>query len=575
MFSNLRIVSFAVALSSALPAVASQEESDSRAVRLERIFSALEHLGFSGALAVVEEGEPLVRRGFGLADRVRGTRIDVDTIFDCGSITKQFTATAILALEAAGELKVEDPITRFFPDVPADKRAITLHHLLTHSSGFPGAIGNDEEPIGGDDYLVRAFATPLESAPGERYEYSNVGYSLLGLVIEKASGKSYEAYLHERLFQPVGIETAGYLLPGFEFDAVAKIYDGDHEWGRVYRNHWASDGPGWHLRANGGIHLRTDDMLRWIAALADDTLLPAAQREKLFTPHIDEGGGESFYGYGWVIEDGPNGKVIHHNGGNGVFSANVRFVPAIDRRVFVVSTQKDWNADDLMDCALAILNGDSELDPPDIVPIAPDKVSKLEGSYRFDEEKTIEVVLRGSMLRLIPSDAAADALLFANDDATRTKYAALATRVEDFLRAALDGDYAPLYAATGRRRSLEETGSRFRDLLEGAEAEHGKFKDLAVLGVRPLDEWLGVWVTLGFERGNLVTAYAFDSDTVIGQLVTDRAPSVDFVHVGDGTFRTFSLDPNAPSLALTFATDSDGAHILSLEASGITLRPTR
>lgn len=575
MFSNHRFAFLFVVLSSGLPAVASEEGDDSRAVRLERVFTALEHLGYSGALAVVEGGEPLLRRGFGVADRVSGTRIDTETIFDCGSITKQFTATAILALEAAGELKVEDSIDRFFREVPADKQGITLHHLLTHSSGFPGAIGNDEEPIGSVDYLVRAFATPLQSTPGERYDYSNVGYSILGLVVEKVSGKPYEAYLRERLFLPIGIETAGYLLPTFELDSVAKIYDGDREWGRVYRNHWASDGPGWHLRANGGLHLRADDMLRWIDALQDDTLLPAAQREKMFTAQIDEGGGESFYGYGWVIEDGPNGKVIHHNGGNGVFSANVRFVPAIDRRVFVVSTQKDWNADDLMDCALAILNGDSELEPPDIVPIAPDHASKLEGSYRSAEGTTIEVVARGSMLRLIPSDAAADALLFAPDDATRTKYAALATRVEAFLRAALDGDYAPLYAATGRRRSLEETGTRFRDLLDGAEADHGKFKDLAVLGVRPLDEWLGVWVSLEFERGKLVTAYAFDFDKVIGQLVTDRAPSVDLAHVGDGAFRTFSLDPNSPSLTLTFATDSDGEHVLTLGASGVTLRPTR
>jgi len=93
--------------------------------------------------------------------------------------------------------------------------------------------------------------------------------------------------------------------------------------------------------------------------------------------------------------------------------------------------------------------------------------------------------------------------------------------------------------------------------------------------VRPLDEWLGVWVTLEFERGIQVTAYAFDSDKVIGQLVTDRVPSVDFVHVGEGTFRTFSLDPNAPSLALTFAISSDGKHVLTLGASGVTLRPTR
>lgn len=534
------------------------------AAALERAFTTLESLGYSGGLAVVEDGEPILERGFGIADRATGAKVTTESIFDCGSITKQFTAAAILALEAAGKLSVEDPIGKYFDSVPEDKAGITIHHLLTHSAGLPGAIGHDEEPIDRDAFVARAFATPLSSAPGEQYAYSNVGFSLLAMIAETVAGKPYEAFLRDRLFAPLGIETAGYVLPKFELSSVAKIYDGELEWGRVYQNHWLEDGPGWHLRGNGGIHLRLADMMRWVAALQNDTVLPEAQRTKMFAQQIDEGNGESFYGYGWVIERGPRGKIIHHNGGNLIFSANVRFVPAIERCVFVVSTQKDWNADDLMEFALSILDGDDDSALPDVVPLAKSELDRLAGDYETADGLAVNVAVRGSLLRLVTADAATDALFFAPDDATRERYSELAKRVDTFVRAAIDGDYGPLCAELGRRRSLEETGSRFREMLDHATSIHGELETVRVVGVRPLREYLAVWLEFDFLRGKEFTAYAFDGDIVIGQVVTERGPTLDLAHVGDGAFESFSLQADAPKLRLKFATTAEGKRSLVL-----------
>lgn len=530
---------------------------------IDRFFTRLAALGFSGGISVVEEGELILEKGYGLADRATNLPFTPNTIVDCGSITKQFTAAAILALEADGKLAVEDPLTRFFDDVPADKHTITLHHLLTHSAGLPGAIGGDEEKIAAKEFAERAFGKPLLSPPGERYAYSNVGYSLLAIVVEKVAKKPYEEFLRDRLFLPLGIETAGYVLPKFPLASVAKIYAGDEEWGRVYQRQWSEDGPGWNLRGNGGIHLRMRDMQRWVEALRDDSVLPEAQRTKLFTPHIDEGGGDSFYGYGWVVMDGPRGKIIQHNGGNMVFSACLRFVPSLHRSVYVVSTQQDWNADDLLEVTISALNGGEVPLPPQVVPL--DAKRTPAGRYVADDGSTVELVLQGTKIRVVPSDARSDAWLVARDAEQRERFAELCELTEKFFRAALDGDFAPLNAAGGAIGSVEATGRRFAENFAEDRERFGELQGFTILGTRPLDGFLATWIRLRFERGEGVTAYAFDGDRLVGQVVTERAPSLEFVHVGQGELRSFSLRRDAsPTRALTLETAADGTATVTI-----------
>ncbi|MEU9188423.1 serine hydrolase domain-containing protein [Streptomyces sp. NPDC048484] len=270
--------------------------------------------------------------GFGAADRAAGTPASCRTVYDVMSITKQFTAAAIVKLEVMGRLRVSDPISRFLGHgrpVPEDKRGITIEHLLTHRSGLTEALGDDYDPLSREELVRRALASKLRSAPAKEFHYSNTGYSLLAAIVEEASGETYERFLARHLFAPAGMEQTGYVLPRWPLHLVAVEYDSKgRSMGRPFDHPWAADGPYWNLRGNGGMLSTAQDMLRWHRALLGDRILPAWAREKLFEPRVPEPGTENSYGYGWSIRDTPDGPLAWHDGGNdwslGLLSRSLR-----------------------------------------------------------------------------------------------------------------------------------------------------------------------------------------------------------------------------------------------------------
>jgi CubicO group peptidase (beta-lactamase class C family) len=274
--------------------------------------------GASLTVLAARNGEIVYGEGFGLADREAGFAAGLDTVYDIGSVTKQFTAAAILRLELAGALTVTDPITRFFDGVPEDKRGITLHQLLTHTAGLVEQLGDDYDALSRDDLLAGAAGSDLLWPPGSEYRYSNLGYSVLAAVIEEVSGTGYERYLAEELFGPAGMAQTGYVLPAWERERVAVEYDrrGAPQ-GRPNEHPWDADGPYWNLRGNGGILSTARDMFRWHLALDGTGVLSAEAKAKLFEPHVLEDNGETHYGYGWVIVSDGADRIAWHNGGNG------------------------------------------------------------------------------------------------------------------------------------------------------------------------------------------------------------------------------------------------------------------
>ncbi|MDX1642733.1 MAG: serine hydrolase domain-containing protein, partial [Thermoanaerobaculia bacterium] len=174
------------------PAARPESAIPAEAVTDVRIYlERLGALGLAGVVVVTERGRPLVVEAVGSADREAGRAWTPATVSTIGSITKQFTGAGILLLAERGALDVGDPITRYFEGVPDDKRDITLHHLLTHSSGIVDLDGvGDFDPIGRQEFVRRILAQDLAFAPGTGYEYSNAGYSLLGAIIEQLSGES-------------------------------------------------------------------------------------------------------------------------------------------------------------------------------------------------------------------------------------------------------------------------------------------------------------------------------------------------------------------------------------------------
>ncbi|MGC5561777.1 serine hydrolase domain-containing protein [Streptomyces sp. FR-108] len=272
----------------------------------------------AGGTVIAAHGDELAYcGGFGAADRARGTPASCRTVYDVMSITKQFTAAAILKLEVMGRLRVSDRIGRFLGPVPEGKRDITIDQLLTHTSGLVEALGDDYSPLTRDELVRQALASKPRSAPGREFHYSNTGYSLLAAIVEKASGERYEPFLARHLFTPAGMKSTGYVLPRWPRKLVAVEYDSrGRGQGRPLDHPWAADGPYWHLRGNGGMLSTAQDMFRWHRALSGDDVLPEQARRKLFAPHVPVPGLDGSYGYGWAVRETPAGRTVWHNGGN-------------------------------------------------------------------------------------------------------------------------------------------------------------------------------------------------------------------------------------------------------------------
>src|SRR5687768_2627628 len=293
------------------PLRANEVRQGAEAVRVDEYLTRLVPHGFSGAVLIATvpkggnwttDGRVVLKKAYGLANRETGLAYTVDMVSCIGSVTKQFTGAAIMKLEMMGKLKTSDSISKYLPGVPADKAGITIHHLLTHTAGFSGDLGgNDEEPIERDALVARVLAAPLVAKPGEHFEYSNEGFSLAGAIVERVSGQGYEAFLREQLFLPADMSDTGYQAPAWPLARVPIGYRADGDaWGRTFKNGWLPDGPGWYLRANGGIHASLDDLYRWHLALESSKILSAEARAKYLTGHVPSaaGGGGEQYAYG-------------------------------------------------------------------------------------------------------------------------------------------------------------------------------------------------------------------------------------------------------------------------------------
>lgn len=314
--------------------------------KLDEYMNHAEKAGFSGSVLVAEKDKVLISAGYGMADKEKDIPFTKDTVSSIGSITKQFTGAGILKLQMMGKLDVNDPITKYFQNVPEDKQDITLHHLLTHTAGLPGAIGHDFDPVNRDDFIQLVQHTELRRRPGTLYEYSNVGYSLLGIIIELVSGKSYEEFLQEYLFKPAGMLHTGYLIPEYDESVLAHGYRGGDDWGTLLNHPWLEDGPGWHLRGNGGILSTVGDMYKWHKALEGNSILGEEEKKLYYHPHVREGeDADSHYGYGWALFTTPRDtKLIAHNGGNPYFSADfLRFVDE-DVVIIVLANTNEYRA---------------------------------------------------------------------------------------------------------------------------------------------------------------------------------------------------------------------------------------
>jgi CubicO group peptidase (beta-lactamase class C family) len=265
------------------------------------------------ALLVLKDGKPLLRKGYGLADLEQHAQVTPHTDFRLASVSKQFTAAAILLLAEDGKLKLDDSIRHWLPSLPASTDKVTLRQLLSHTGGlidYEDLMPPDQTAQLNDQDVLRLLSATSRSyfAPGTAYRYSNSGYVLLGLVVEKASGKTLQDFLAQRIFAPLHMDHT--LLYVHDDKAIPNRAYG-YSWtkGRWLRTDQSLTSA---TRGDGGIYSNIDDLAKWDAALYDDRLLSDASRKAAFSPHAKVTGEpyEASYGYGWRI----TGDTLWHSG---------------------------------------------------------------------------------------------------------------------------------------------------------------------------------------------------------------------------------------------------------------------
>lgn len=297
---------------------------------VDRLFADYSGAGMPGAaVIVIRDGEPVLTRTYGLANVETGTRVEPKTNFRLASITKQFTATAVLMLVERGKLDLDDSIRKHFPAFPTFADRITVRHLLQHTSGI-----QDYEPLYGDQFpgqvhdrgvveIIRQTDS-ANFAPGSAYSYSNSGYAILAVLVENLSGRSFPDFLHENIFAPLdmsgtvafvdGVTTVANRAFGYRITDSGVEYADQSAWSAVL--------------GDGGVYSSVLDLVKWDQALYSGGLLSQSFRAASLTPGLED------YGFGFRIDEYRSHKRIHHSGSTSGFRNHMQQFP--DERLSII-----------------------------------------------------------------------------------------------------------------------------------------------------------------------------------------------------------------------------------------------
>lgn len=311
----MRFYAALLALMMSLPAVAQD-----MATRTDEYLTAWANTGrFQGTVLIAQDGKVVLRKGYGMANLELGVPNSPEMVYRIGSVTKTFTAFGILQLEEKGKLNVKDPVVKYVPEMPKAWQAITIHQLLTHTSGIPNfSVSKDyakaDDPLRVEKGLAEFASKPLDSAPGEKFAYSNSGYILLGRIIEKVSGVSYEQYIDANILKPAGLVNTGYdhARPILKNRASGYQFDGEG-----LANAGMIDMSGAH--SAGALHSTVDDLYRFDQAIDGGKLFSKALLEEAWKPQAKFWAPPPFmmdamYCYGWMSGQDFGHPYLNHGG---------------------------------------------------------------------------------------------------------------------------------------------------------------------------------------------------------------------------------------------------------------------
>ncbi|MBF4517447.1 serine hydrolase [Flavobacterium sp. ANB] len=337
MKKSIKLIAFCLVLQLFTFTIFAQD----KAKKIDALLSKYTEYGqFNGSALVAENGKIIFKKGFGQANMEWNIPNQPDTKFRLGSISKQFTAFLIVKLAEEGKLKLDVPITTYLADYPKENGdKITIHHLLTHTSGIPNytAVPNflkekSRNPSTPEEFVKTFNKLPLDFTPGEKFNYSNSGYFLLGYIIEKITGKTYEQYLQETILTPLKMANTGFDHSEVILKNRAAGYE---KQGKKIVNASFIDMS--IPYAAGSLYSTVEDLYLWDQALYTTKLLSEKSMESLFKSYISVG--DESYGYGWFLSEekigGKQYKIIEHGGGINGFNTIISRIPA-DKNLVVL-----------------------------------------------------------------------------------------------------------------------------------------------------------------------------------------------------------------------------------------------
>jgi CubicO group peptidase (beta-lactamase class C family) len=446
--------------------------------KLDDLLARYEGWGFCGSVLVAKAGKPILAKGYGLADRSSKRRNTEKTLFEIASITKQFTAAAILKLESMGKLSVEDPIHEHLPGVPASCKQITIHHLLSHTSGVPG---RNTKGSGFDlERAVRDFCGAGPKHPlGKHWEYWNGGYSLLAGIVEQVSGKTYMEFCRQQLFAPAGMTDTGFTGDKTLDSRRASIGTSGRGPSRSALDH-PYRSYGWQYKGMGGAVTTVVDLWKWDRALCGDKVLDKKARQKLFRPVLKD------YAYGWFVKPTVHGKAcIQHGGGVRGFVSTLRRYPDDDGCIIVLTNSDKLPVRLIADNLECILFGKPlrQKVPPVPKELSGKQLAELAGVYRGKGDSRLVVrVEDGGLVVGVEGQSAIGQLvtqLWPGWPADFERSNARAVRIVEGIAA---GDVEPLRKEMAKGIPATWPGHVKDKLWPRHESKHGELAKVRALG---------------------------------------------------------------------------------------------
>ena len=364
--------------------------------RMEQVVqSYVDSKQFMGAALVARDGKVLLSKGYGFANLEWGVANSPASKFRLGSITKQFTAACILLLEERGKLKVDDPVKKYMTDAPAAWDKVTIFNLLTHTSGIPSFTGfpdyaSTEAIATTPEKLVARFRDkPLEFQPGEKWNYSNSGYVLLGYLIEKISQQSYSEFVQENILTPLGMKDSGYdsnsaiilhRASGYAPSAKGTIHAGYIDMSIPF--------------SAGALYSTTEDLLRWEQGLMGGKLLSAASLAKMTTPFKND------YAFGLAVHAVNGHKVIEHGGGIEGFNTDIAYYPEDKLTVVVLANLNGGVPETIANALAQVAHGEKVvlLSERKEITVSPAVLGAYVGTYQLTPDFAIVVTFEGVQL---------------------------------------------------------------------------------------------------------------------------------------------------------------------------------